>query len=477
MAGVICLIVFFVLLAAVPLTRTAGVDPAVAMAGAVYRSGALVFGGGHVVLPLLDAGVVEPGWVGESQFLAGYGAAQAVPGPLFSFAAYLGAVATPLGGVGGGAVALVAIYLPSFLLLFGVLPFWDRLRRSASFRRALVGVNAAVVGLLAAALYQPVWTGAVGSVADVAVIAVALAALVAGPAAPDRSGRRLRRRGPAARGVTRQIAAASSSSVATTAAAPADRSASPPTADPASTPIATMPAATAETMSQVESPMYQQRAGSTPISSAAYSRRSGSGFACLTWLASMIVGSSASPSAATDAPTWSLRLDVAIAHGMPAASIAVTIARDPGQRPRPVQSFVDLAGRLVDLLGAGLVDRPTGERRDLAGQSPPVEPDHRRQLFVRRREAGLLQRLEPRVDPRPDRVDQRAVEVEQDRGGPGQRGEVGHRQRIPRRARNRGISAAARPPARSPGFRVSSSVSGISSIASITNPSAARAFT
>jgi chromate transporter len=177
-AGALCLAVFAILLAAVPLTRAAGVDPAVAMSGALYRSGALVFGGGHVVLPLLDAGVVEPGWVTEGRFLAGYGAAQAVPGPLFSFAAYLGAVATPLGGVAGGAVALVAIYLPSFLLLFGVLPFWPDFRRSEAFRRALTGVNAAVVGLLAAALYTPVWTGAVASLADVALVGVALAGLV-----------------------------------------------------------------------------------------------------------------------------------------------------------------------------------------------------------------------------------------------------------------------------------------------------------
>ena len=177
-AGMLCLALFAILLAAAPLTRAPGVDPALAMTGALYRSGALVFGGGHVVLPLLDAGVVDPGWVGEDRFLAGYGAAQAVPGPLFSFAAYLGAVATPLGGVAGGAVALLAIYLPSFLLLFGVLPFWDVLRRSPGIRRALTGVNAAVVGLLAAALYQPVWTGAVSSVSDIAIVAVALAALV-----------------------------------------------------------------------------------------------------------------------------------------------------------------------------------------------------------------------------------------------------------------------------------------------------------
>ena len=176
--GVASLVIFAVLLAAVPFARAPAVPEPVAMTAAVYRAGALVFGGGHVVLPLLNQGVVEPGWVPGSQFLAGYGAAQAVPGPLFSFAAYLGAVASPLGGVGGAAVALVAIYVPSFLLLFGVLPFWSRLRESTAFRRALTGVNAAVVGLLAAALYTPVWTGAVVSVADVVVIAVALAGLV-----------------------------------------------------------------------------------------------------------------------------------------------------------------------------------------------------------------------------------------------------------------------------------------------------------
>ena len=191
------------------------------MAGALYRSGALVFGGGHVVLPLLDAGVVDPGWVGEDRFLAGYGAAQAVPGPLFSFAAYLGAVATPLGGVAGGAVALVAIYLPSFLLLFGVLPFWDLLRRSPGFRRALIGVNAAVVGLLAAALYQPVWTGAVASVADVAIVAVALAALVVARLPPIAIVVGCAIAGSAARRAERQIAAASSTRLATTTAAPA----------------------------------------------------------------------------------------------------------------------------------------------------------------------------------------------------------------------------------------------------------------
>jgi len=176
--GIAALVAFAVLLAAVPFARAPGVPPAVAMTAAMYRAGALVFGGGHVVLPLLNEGVVDPGWVSQGQFLAGYGAAQAVPGPLFSFAAYLGAVATPMGGIGGASVALVAIYVPSFLLVLGVLPFWSRLRGLASFRRALTGVNAAVVGLLAAALYEPVWTGAVSSVVDAVTVVVALALLV-----------------------------------------------------------------------------------------------------------------------------------------------------------------------------------------------------------------------------------------------------------------------------------------------------------
>ena len=178
-AGAFALVLFFVLLLALPLLRAVTGVEGVAMVETFYRTGSLVFGGGHVVLPLLDAGVVDPGWVSEDRFLAGYGAAQAVPGPLFSFAAYLGAVAVPpLGGWSGAAVALLAIYLPSFLLIFGVMPYWDGLRRSAAFRRALVGANAAVVGLLAAALYRPIWTGAVGSGTDV-VIAVAGLALLA----------------------------------------------------------------------------------------------------------------------------------------------------------------------------------------------------------------------------------------------------------------------------------------------------------
>jgi chromate transporter len=183
--GAVALGVFFVLLVGLPLVRATTGSTGIAMVDTFYRTGSLVFGGGHVVLPLLHAGVVDPGWVSEDRFLAGYGAAQAVPGPLFSFAAYLGAVSVPpLGGWTGATVALVSIYLPSFLLLFGVLPFWDRLRESAGFRRALVGANAAVVGLLAAALYTPIWAGAIESAADVAIAAAGLALLVIGRLPP-----------------------------------------------------------------------------------------------------------------------------------------------------------------------------------------------------------------------------------------------------------------------------------------------------
>jgi chromate transporter len=155
------------------------------MVDAFFRSGALVFGGGHVVLPLLHTTVVEPGWVSDGQFLAGYGAAQAVPGPLFTFAAYLGAVSAPSpNGVAGAGLAILAIFLPSFLLVFGALPFWDRLRTSVSVRRALTGTNAAVVGILLAALYTPVWTGAITAPVDVAVAAGGLALLLTGRVPP-----------------------------------------------------------------------------------------------------------------------------------------------------------------------------------------------------------------------------------------------------------------------------------------------------
>jgi chromate transporter len=182
--GIACLAVFAALLLGLPLLRTADGQP-VALFEAFYRSGSLVFGGGHVVLPLLHTTVVDPGWVTDGQFLAGYGAAQAVPGPLFTFAAYLGAVAEPApNGVPGAAIALVAIFLPSFLLIFGALPFWDWLRGSAGFRRALAGTNAAVVGILLAALYTPIWTGAVTAPIDVVVAGAGLGLLLTGRVPP-----------------------------------------------------------------------------------------------------------------------------------------------------------------------------------------------------------------------------------------------------------------------------------------------------
>jgi chromate transporter len=160
-------IVFFILLLALPLAAGVAHSQGLSLFDSFYRSGSLVFGGGHVVLPLLRSEVVDPGWVSQDDFLAGYGAAQAVPGPLFTFAAYLGAVmrVEPTGVTGGG-LALVAIFLPSFLLIVGGLPLWGWLRRSPAFRAALMGVNAAVVGLLLAALYDPVWLSAVQSAED-----------------------------------------------------------------------------------------------------------------------------------------------------------------------------------------------------------------------------------------------------------------------------------------------------------------------
>jgi chromate transporter len=158
---------------------------AAALAAAFYRSGALVFGGGHVVLPLLRTAVVDPGWVSDSAFLAGYGAAQAVPGPLFTFAAYLGAVAgVGPGGVAGAALALVAIFAPGLLLLMAVFPFWNGLRALSNARAAMAGVNAAVVGLLASALYDPVWTGAVRGPTDFAIAAAGFVALIVWRAPP-----------------------------------------------------------------------------------------------------------------------------------------------------------------------------------------------------------------------------------------------------------------------------------------------------
>jgi chromate transporter len=165
--AVAALVLCFALLFGLPLVAAATGNHTVALFSSFYRSGALVFGGGHVVLPLLQQAVVPPGWVGNDAFLAGYGAAQAVPGPLFTFAAYLGAAMGPRpNGWIGGLICLVAIYLPTFLLLIGLLPFWDAVRRRTAVQAALRGINAAVVGLLLAALYTPVWTSAIFAPAD-----------------------------------------------------------------------------------------------------------------------------------------------------------------------------------------------------------------------------------------------------------------------------------------------------------------------
>ena len=168
---------FFGPLLALPLARRAVEAPALALFDSFYRAGSLVFGGGHVVLPLLQAEVV-PGLLTQDAFIAGYGAAQAVPGPLFTFAAYLGAASsTTPNGWAGAAVALVAIFLPSFLLMAGALPLWDALRRRGAFQAALRGVNAAVVGILGAALYTPVWTSAIDAPPDFALALVAFGLL------------------------------------------------------------------------------------------------------------------------------------------------------------------------------------------------------------------------------------------------------------------------------------------------------------
>ena len=164
-----CLAALAALLVGLPVLRDATSSQAVALVDAMVRSGSLVFGGGHVVLPLLDQAVVEPGWVGEDEFLAGYGLVQAMPGPLFTFSAYLGAIQEPEpNGVAGASLAVGAIFLPSFLLLGGILPLWSVVRRSSAVQAALVGVGAAVVGLLAAAFWDPVLSTSIDGVGDVA---------------------------------------------------------------------------------------------------------------------------------------------------------------------------------------------------------------------------------------------------------------------------------------------------------------------
>lgn len=171
----ICLIVFFGLLIGLPILREATALNWIAMFDSFYRSGSLVFGGGHVVLPLLEREFVPTGWMSEEAFLAGYGATQAVPGPLFTFAAYLGAV---ISGWQGGLIATIAIFLPAFLLILGTLPFWDTLRSNPNIKGALMGVNAAVVGILIAAFYHPIWTSSILAPIDFAFAAVLFSMLV-----------------------------------------------------------------------------------------------------------------------------------------------------------------------------------------------------------------------------------------------------------------------------------------------------------
>lgn len=187
-AGVLALVLFGVLLLGLPLLAAALASPLLHTVEAFYRAGALVFGGGHVVLPLLQQAVVPTGAVGNADFLAGYGAAQAVPGPLFTFAAYLGAMLRPevagTGGWAGGLVCLLAIFVPAWLLVVGALPFWDTLRARPALRSALAGVNAGVVGLLLAALYDPVWTSAILGRTDVGLALAAFALLVVGRVSP-----------------------------------------------------------------------------------------------------------------------------------------------------------------------------------------------------------------------------------------------------------------------------------------------------
>jgi chromate transporter len=186
-AGAILLLLFAALLVLLPVLAALTKSPALAAIAVFYQAGALVFGGGHVVLPLLQAGVVPNGWVSNDAFLAGYGAAQAVPGPLFTFAAYLGAVMPgPLGGWVGGLTLLVAIFVPAFLLVVGALPFWESLRQRDGVQRSMAGINAAVVGVLAAALYDPVWTSAIHSRADFGLALGAFGLLVYGRQSPLR---------------------------------------------------------------------------------------------------------------------------------------------------------------------------------------------------------------------------------------------------------------------------------------------------
>ncbi len=181
--GIFALVLFVALLVGLPMV--AGVNPGLALFDAFYRAGALVFGGGHVVLPLLEAGTVGQGWLSEGTFLAGYGAAQAMPGPLFTFAAFLGAAGSVSpNGVTGAGIALVAIFLPGMLVVLAALPFWQALRGNALAQAGMRGANAAVVGVLALALYDPVFTSAVLSPLDFALALAGFVALVSWKAPP-----------------------------------------------------------------------------------------------------------------------------------------------------------------------------------------------------------------------------------------------------------------------------------------------------
>ncbi|MCC6867654.1 MAG: chromate efflux transporter [Burkholderiales bacterium] len=184
-AGVVLLVVFASLLLVLPLVAVTTGSPRWAAIASFYRAGALVFGGGHVVLPLLQAAVVPQGWISAEAFLAGYGVAQAIPGPLFAFAAYLGALLPMFpNALVGAIVLLLAVFLPGFLVVAGTLPFWEAMRAQGPAQRAMAGINAAVVGVLAAALYDPVWTGTIASKTDFGLALAAFGLLVVGRAAP-----------------------------------------------------------------------------------------------------------------------------------------------------------------------------------------------------------------------------------------------------------------------------------------------------
>jgi chromate transporter len=184
-AGLTALTAFFALLGGLPILRSLLASSGIALFDAFYRSGALVFGGGHVVLPLLREAFVAPGWVSDDAFLAGYGAAQAVPGPLFTFAAYLGTVVSPSPhGLLGAALGLIGIFIPGILILLGALPFWDSFRKRPGAQSMMRGVNAAVVGLLGAALYSPVWTSSVKAPGDFAIALVGFVLLAVWRAPP-----------------------------------------------------------------------------------------------------------------------------------------------------------------------------------------------------------------------------------------------------------------------------------------------------